>query len=204
MPIKLISGAGGSLTVTPASTASNYTLTVPAVTANVVTTGDSNTITQTMVNQSSFFAGYGPAFSAYLSGNQTLSHNTQTKIAFNTENFDTASCFDSTTNYRFTPNVAGYYQVNLNGYVTGGYNRAYFFRLDLFKNGAAMRYSGASITLTLGVDQSLVISDIVYLNGSTDYLEGYLYHYDYTATTSVTIGGLTRFSNFSAALMRSA
>lgn len=50
MPIKLISGAGGSLTVTPASTASNYTLTVPAVTANVITSGDVGTITGTMIS----------------------------------------------------------------------------------------------------------------------------------------------------------
>lgn len=50
MPIKLISGSGGSLTVTPAPTASNYTLTVPAVTANVVTTGDTSTITPSMLS----------------------------------------------------------------------------------------------------------------------------------------------------------
>lgn len=49
MPIKLISGGGGSLTVTPASTSSNYTLTVPAVTANVITSGDVGTITGSMI-----------------------------------------------------------------------------------------------------------------------------------------------------------
>ena len=37
---------------------------------------------------------------------------TNTKIVFNAKEFDTANAFDSTTNYRFTPQVAGYYQFN--------------------------------------------------------------------------------------------
>ncbi|MEZ7974073.1 MAG: hypothetical protein QMC48_03480, partial [SAR324 cluster bacterium] len=37
---------------------------------------------------------------------------TNTKIILDTEEFDTNNCFDSTTNYRFTPTVAGYYQIN--------------------------------------------------------------------------------------------
>ena len=53
-----------------------------------------------------------PAFSAYQSTGQTLSSSTWTKIQLQTEEFDTASCYDNATNYRFTPNVAGYYQVN--------------------------------------------------------------------------------------------
>jgi hypothetical protein len=42
----------------------------------------------------------------------TITSNTFTKVQINTEEFDTNSNFDSTTNYRFTPTVAGYYQVN--------------------------------------------------------------------------------------------
>jgi hypothetical protein len=57
-------------------------------------------------------SGNMPAFSAYQSSGQTLSSATATKLNFQTEEFDTNNNFDSTTNMRFTPTVAGYYQVN--------------------------------------------------------------------------------------------
>jgi|TARA_R100001460_G_scaffold107883_1_gene157428 archaellin len=43
-----------------------------------------------------------PAFEVYLNGNQTLSDNTETKVAFNATTFDPDSTFDTSTNYRFT------------------------------------------------------------------------------------------------------
>ena len=52
-----------------------------------------------------------PAFEAYLSANQTISHDTVTKIQFNTEVYDTDNCYDNSTNYRFTPTTAGKYFV---------------------------------------------------------------------------------------------
>ena len=54
----------------------------------------------------------GPAFSAWQNGNNNISNQTSTKVTLNNKEFDTANCFDATTNYRFTPNVAGYYQIN--------------------------------------------------------------------------------------------
>jgi len=60
-----------------------------------------------------------PAFVAYYNtgGSGTLiTTNTWTKVPFNTEVYDTANCFD-TTNYRFTPSVAGYYQINATAYL---------------------------------------------------------------------------------------
>jgi hypothetical protein len=50
-----------------------------------------------------------PAFEAYLSANQSVSDNAVTKVQFNTELFDTDSTYDNSTNYRFTPGVAGKY-----------------------------------------------------------------------------------------------
>ena len=44
-----------------------------------------------------------PAFQAYLSGSdQSISHGVDTKVECNSEDFDTASAYDNTTNYRFT------------------------------------------------------------------------------------------------------
>ena len=52
-----------------------------------------------------------PAFQAYLSDDQTISNATVTKINFNTESFDTDNAYDNSTNYRFTPQVAGKYYI---------------------------------------------------------------------------------------------
>ena len=43
-----------------------------------------------------------PAFLATMSGSQSVANDTETKIAFDTEAFDTDSAFDPSTNYRFT------------------------------------------------------------------------------------------------------
>ena len=50
-----------------------------------------------------------PAFEAYFGSNVTISDDTETTAAFNTEVFDTNGCYDNATNYRFTPTVAGKY-----------------------------------------------------------------------------------------------
>jgi hypothetical protein len=57
-------------------------------------------------------AGNTPAFEAYLSADSSaLSNDTATKIEFNTEIYDSDSTYDNSTNYRFTPAVAGKYFV---------------------------------------------------------------------------------------------
>ena len=53
-----------------------------------------------------------PAFGVYMSGNQSIGSTGNSKVAFDTKTFDTNNNYDNTTNYRFTPTVAGYYQVN--------------------------------------------------------------------------------------------
>ena len=50
-----------------------------------------------------------PAFEAYLSSSQSINDNTNTKIQFDTEVYDTDNCYDNSTNYRFTPTTAGKY-----------------------------------------------------------------------------------------------
>ena len=49
-----------------------------------------------------------PAFSA--SGDdQSIANGTETKVAFNIEDFDTDGNYDHLTNYRFTPTTSGKY-----------------------------------------------------------------------------------------------
>ena len=71
-----------------------------------------------------------PAFSAYLNGSQTLSTNTIAKILYDTELWDTNNNFASS---RFTPTVAGYYQINALINVNTTACRVY---LAIYKNGS--------------------------------------------------------------------
>jgi hypothetical protein len=145
--------------------------------------GTGNLVTVPSVTGTAMVSGNMPAFSAYQTGNTNISSAVATKLTFNVESFDTASCYD-TTNSRFTPNVAGYYQINANAHfdVTNGTTGLGW----IYKNGSAWK-RGVQISLTsgnFGTFESL-ISCIVYLNGTTDYVEVY----GYCAGTSPSMGG---------------
>jgi hypothetical protein len=136
----------------------------------------------------------GPAFSATPSTNQTISASTFTKVQVNTEEFDTNSNYD-TTNYRFTPTVAGYYQFT--GGATFTTTQTSELLMTLFKNGARFK----SIFDMEAVSWSGFGSVLVYANGTTDYFELYAY----TASVGTkTIGANTRDTYFQACLVRSA
>lgn len=140
-------------------------------------------------------AGTGPAFSAYLGSNQTVSSGVNTKVQINTEEFDTANAFDSTTNYRFTPLVAGYYQVNANAALTAV--TATYYQLYIYKNGS--NFKQGPITSAAGT-YSNSVNALVYLNGSTDYIE--LYGYAIGATTVFVSGSSGTY--FQASMVRGA
>lgn len=115
-----------------------------------------------------------PAFSVYYSGGTSnYSGATWTKIALNAEDFDTANCFDSTTNYRFTPNVAGYYQINLCLSAAQNGSSTYNNSLAIYKNGSI--YKGVINTTITGQYYNSTWSGIIYFNGTTDYIEAYTY-----------------------------
>jgi hypothetical protein len=112
-------------------------------------------------------ASSGPAFSAKSAAEQTISANTNTKVTFGTEDFDTAGNFASS---RFTPTTAGYYQINAS--LTLSSNSAGEFYGFFYKNGANInRFSNTASALTNNtVSGGMVVS----MNGSSDYLECYV------------------------------
>ena len=115
--------------------------------------------------------GYlNPVTSVYLGTEQAVTSATWTKIEFDTETFDTNANFDSTTNYRFTPTVRGYYQVNAGLSVDGSVSPT-AAQVAIYKNGSAYKY-GAYIENSA---VQTVVSDLVYMNGSSDYIEIYGY-----------------------------
>jgi len=168
----------GTMTLAGPSTNSNQTITIPDATGTMMVSGNM------------------PAFSAWASGSASISSNTWTKIALDTETFDTNNCFDSTTNYRFTPTVAGYYQINGRAGISGttGVTTCY---LAIYRN--AVRYKRGS---DAGIAGTSNISDIVYFNGSTDYVE--LYIYQYNGLSSTLDGGEAQRVYFSGAMVRGA
>ena len=118
-------------------------------------------------------AGNGPAFSAYLNGSsQSLaSINTFYKVTLNSEDFDTASAFDSSTNYRFFPLVAGYYLISAQAYFNGSVNPGIVWT-SIFKNGS--EYKTSALYGAGSTNGGTPATAIVYLNGSTDYVEMYV------------------------------
>jgi len=82
------------------------------VTANSVVTSN---ITDGAISAAKLASGVlstnTPAFEAYLggSGGQALSNDTVTKVQFGSELYDTNNTYDNSSNYRFTPGVAGKY-----------------------------------------------------------------------------------------------
>lgn len=110
-----------------------------------------------------------PAFIASrTSSDQTISANTWTKVQFNDEILDTDNMYDHSTNYRFTPTVAGKYYIYANIYA-GTANTVIYGSLHL--NGSY---------LTIGVADSsqggaVFLANIITFNGSSDYVEAYTY-----------------------------
>jgi hypothetical protein len=177
MSIVLLGSTSGSITLQEPAVAGTTVLDLPATSGTVLTSASTQVT--------------GPAFRAYLSANQTVTNTVNTKVQLNTEVFDTANCFDSTTNYRFTPNVAGYYQFNVTQ--GGGATTALIYNyIQIYKNGTADSiaiYAPYSGTGSYGS-----LSTIIYMNGTTDYVELYA-QLAGTGTLGV-VGGATAVSTY--------
>ena len=136
----------------------------------------------------------GPAFSAYNTSNQTISSGTWTKVQLPTKLFDTNSNFDNATNYRFTPTVGGYYQLNAVVSTNASTGTAL---ASFYKNGSLYQYGGANYN---GSAQNASLNNtIMYFNGSTDYVELYYYW-----SGSSTLQGAQTQVWFNGAMVRSA
>jgi hypothetical protein len=99
------------------------------------------------------------------------SASTFTKMPFNGEDWDTGGCYDSTTNFRFTPTTAGYYQINSNcNLIIDSLGRIIW---SVYKNGSAYArlFDGQAVATSFNMTGSLQM----YFNGSTDYAEMYIW-----------------------------
>jgi hypothetical protein len=177
----------GAITLAAPTVAGTNTITLPANTGTVITTASTAVVTQAMLSTN--VAGNGPAFTAYRSGNQNISQNTYTKVQFNAETFDTNSNFDSTTNYRFTPTTAGYYQ--LNGQIQFNTSGTVLI-IAIYKNGTQAQAS--TLAASVGAGSMVSISSLVSANGSSDYFE--IFAYSDNASPQINSTTNTYFSGF--------
>lgn len=135
-------------------------------------------------------AGTGPAFSAYPSSTQTITTTTFTKILFQTTDFDTTGGMYSSS--RFTPTIAGYYQVQLSIYPSTSTTET---QAAIYKNGTLYKRNFLS-----AINAVCAVSAVVYLNGTTDYIEGY----GYLIGASPTVFNAANLTYFQASMVRSA
>jgi hypothetical protein len=133
--------------------------------------GDSGSPTQTILTISA--AGLvvfppappqtGPAIRAVSGSNQTIATGTYTEINLS-ETIDTDGRFQSN---RFTPNVPGYYHVV--GCIDFGVNSVVAQNQALLYKSGAVAATARSWGHTSSA-HGVVVSDLIYMNGSTDYV----------------------------------
>ena len=146
------------------------------------------------MTRANFVSGVGgantPTFLAYLSSNQTISASTEVKVQFNTEVYDTASAYDNSSNYRFTPQTATKYIVYavVDHSWTGDWGDQRFLRIK--KNGSNIGRNDQFVKTTSASNYGTVqLTASCSMNGSSDYLEAFVYS---NATSPVINGNLDR------------
>jgi hypothetical protein len=139
--------------------------------------------------------GSVPYFEVYRSTNQTFIASTPTKIAFDTVISDPFSYWDA-TNHRWTPTPAGTYLFTLQVYFNGTSSVGNFIEALIEKNGGPVNFQvifPPALTST-GLGSCTVVS-IMAMNGSTDYIEGWV---NANVTSPIVNGGSAPYLTYMA------
>jgi hypothetical protein len=126
--------------------------------------------------------------------NIALTNNTFTKVTFNSEVFDVGGYYDSTTNYRYTPQVAGKYFIYGRAYMTYASDAIENMYVAIYKNGTEVSNFATS---TAGANYgSVQVSSLIEMNGSSDYVEIYIKASNTSDATYYAAGSLGEFSGY--------
>lgn len=172
----------GTLTITAPNTDTDRSLTLPDDVGEIVTNDSLVT------------------FQAYNTSNQTgISDVTNTKIAFQAEEWDSHGCYNTST-YTFTPTVAGYYSITASFQVTTTANTAHALPV-LFKNGSWYK-EGCGATGNPQLWASSNSTWLAYANGSSDYFNIYAYGRSSSGSTYTIASQSAGRTYFSAVLVK--
>ena len=135
--------------------------------------------------QTGFGGNNTPAFEATMSASQSITDSVWTLIQFNTEVFDTDNCYD-TSNYRFTPNEAGYYF--LHSEVVGDTLASTHYEasgININKNGSEIFMNSSDFNASLPRKIPMSISCVAYANGTSDYFTSSSYVNDASGNATI-------------------
>jgi hypothetical protein len=155
--LTILGDTSGSVVLQAPAVAGSTTLTLPATTGTVVV---NTTI---------------PTFSAYQSTGTSYGNQVATKINFQSKDWDTNNFWDA-ANSKFVPTIAGYYYISTSVQLGNSPTRAF---IGLYKNGSNYKWlsDNGSVYNCTGATQ-------VYMNGTTDYAEIYLWVTGASTTTN--------------------
>jgi len=152
----------GTFTIAAPNSNTDRTLTLPDEAGTVLTSASD-------ITQNS-----GPAVYAHSGAGQSISNSSWTKVLFSTEGFDTDGCWASS---RFTPNVEGYYQISAqlqfnsfataDSYLTSG--------LSMDGGSSFIRILSRDVKRSGGYNYGAGGASMIYMNGTTDYVEFFVF-----------------------------
>jgi hypothetical protein len=156
----------------------NFTIYQPSTPDGTLRIGQGNADSPTEVAKitSDGVLPKAPLMYAYSNSSQSISVSTWTKVQLPHTMYDTNSWWD-TTNHRFKPQIAGYYQVS--GYIRYGGTSQTQQNMHFYFNGS--EHSQVGLTRDSVVSETFG-QTIIKFNGSTDYVEMYGYIGNGTST----------------------
>ena len=132
-----------------------------------------------------------------LSGDQSIASNTNDVLISFVDDIDPNNWWNATSK-QFTPTIAGYYNISLHAWWTAAGTTTNQYNIQIRKNSSTSAiFQNQTVT---GSGSSQGGSRVVYLNGSTDYVDFTAYNGD-SVSRSLQWGGAGQGTWFSAALM---
>ena len=124
-----------------------------------------------------------PSFFASLSANQSIATGTYVKVAYNVELYDSDNTYDNSSNYRFTPGVAGKYVIGAKHRLDTSTDGSATI-LSIYKNGSTFLRTRFTLDNSEGYHTSAIL-DL----DNDDYVEIYAYQ-NSGGTTNISGGTL--------------
>ena len=174
------------------------TMATQAASSVSITGGSISGITDLTVTDGGTGVSAMPSFSVKRTTDQAIAASTDVKVQWDSEVIDSNSNFDSTTNYRFTPTVAGTYFLHAQGIIMNiAVNET--SAISINKNGATA-HQFTRTTSSSETSPTIQVSALVSANGTTDYFEVYVRHGDSVSRDlfGASEGTVTYFQGFRA------